>query len=57
MKLFVEINLRKKWLLCWSYNPNKNKILSHLHVIIKVLDDLSKKYDIIILLGDFNNER
>ena len=50
---FVEINLRKKkWLLCYSYNPDKNKILSYLHVISKVLDDLSKKYD----KSDFNNE-
>ena len=54
--LFAEINLTKKWLLCCSYNPNKNKSLSHLHAIGKVLDDLSKKYYNIILLGDFNNE-
>ena len=34
--VFVETNLRiKKWLLCCSYNPDKNKILSHLHVISK----------------------
>ena len=53
----VEINLRKKkWLLCCSYNLDKNKILPHLHVISKALDDLSKKYDNLILLGDFNNE-
>ena len=39
-----------------SYNPDKNKILSHLHVISKALDDLSKKYDNFILLGNFNNE-
>ena len=44
------------WLLCCSYNPDKNKILSHLHVINKALDDLSKKYDNFILLGDFSNE-
>ena len=54
---FIEINLRKKkWLLCCSYNPDKNKILSHLHDISKALDDLSKKYDNFILLGDFSNE-
>ena len=54
---FVEINLRrKKWLRCCSYNPDKNKILSHLHVISKALDDLSKKYDNFILLRDFNKE-
>ena len=31
---FVEIILRKKWLLCCSYNPDKNKILSNLHDVI-----------------------
>ena len=30
--------------------------MSHLHVISKDLDDLSKKYDTFILLCDFNNE-
>ena len=28
---FAEIILRKKWLLCYSYNPDKNKILCYLH--------------------------
>ena len=37
-------------------NPDKNKILFHLHAISKALDDLSKKNDNFILLGDFNNE-
>ena len=31
---FVEIILRKKWLLCCSYNPDKNKTLSYLHNVI-----------------------
>ena len=54
---FAEINLRKiKWLLCCSYNPDKNKILSYIHVISKALDDMRKNYDNFILLGDFNNE-
>ena len=43
---FVEINLRKKWLLCCSYNPNKKK-LPHLQVISKAQDDLAR--NIIIL--------
>ena len=34
----------------------KIKFWSHLHVISKALDDSSKKYDNVILLGDFNNE-
>ena len=38
----VVINPRKKIVVfCCSYNPNKNKTLSHLHVIGKALDDLS----------------
>ena len=54
---FAEIKLRKiKWLLCCSYNPDKNKILSYLNVISKALDDMRKNYDNFILLGDFNNE-
>ena len=49
--VFVETNLRiKKWLLCCSYNPDKNKILSHLHLLA------NQKYDNVILLGDFSNE-
>ena len=31
---FVEIILRKKWLLCCFYNPDKNKILCYLHDVI-----------------------
>lgn len=54
---FIEIYLRKKkWLLCCSCNPNKNRILSHLHAISKALDDLKKKYNNVILLGEFSNE-
>ena len=56
-KFFVETNLRKKkCLFCCSYNPDKNQIVSRLHVISKTLDDLSKKYDNFVLLGNFNNE-
>ena len=39
-----------------SFNSNKNKILPLLHIISNDVDDLSKKYDNIILLGDFNIE-
>ena len=44
------------WRFCCFYNENQNKILSHLHVISKSLDDLSKNYDTVILLGDLNIE-
>ena len=30
--------------------------LSHLHIISKAPDELSKKYDYVILLGDFNSK-
>ena len=60
MKLLKDFLLKliweKKWLLCCSYNRDKNKILPHLHIITKALDHLSKKYDF-VLLSDFNNER
>ena len=45
---------KKKWFLCYFYNSNKSRILSHLHVISKALDYLSKKNDNAILLSDFN---
>ena len=43
---------KKKWLLCGTYNPNRNDIVNH-------LDSLSKNlalYDIYIVIGDFNIE-
>ena len=39
----------KKWLLCCCYNPNKNNILFHLYIT-------GKKYDNVILLGNFNTK-
>ena len=53
--LFIEINLRKKkWLLCCSYNPHKNLILTHLNDIQVILDIQSSKYKSFLLFGDFN---
>ena len=52
--LFVEINIRrKKWLLCCSYNPDKNNISYHLHHLNKCLDVYLKHYNLLIL-GDLN---
>ena len=48
--LFIELNLKKKWLLCCSYNPHRRFISNHLADIGKNLD-LSTNYDN-ILLGD-----
>ena len=51
----IEINIRKKkWLLFYTYNPNKNLIPNHLKEIGKNLDNYSSKYDNFILLGDLN---
>ena len=55
-KSLLKLIREKMWLLWCSHNPDQSKILSQLHVIGKALDDLSKKYDNFILLGDFNNE-
>ena len=52
---YVEINLqKKKWLLCCSYNPNKNTIKSHTEILHKGLALYSSKYENFIVLGDFN---
>ena len=53
---YVELNFRKKkWQLNCSYNPNNNNIESHLNCLSRRKDPLSSKYEIIILLGDFNS--
>ena len=52
---YVEINLRKKkWLLCCTYNPNKNKIQFRLENLTKSLALNSSNYENLIILGDFN---
>ena len=54
---YIELNIRiKRFLLCCSYNPNKNQITKHLAVISKNLDTFSSKYDSFILIGDLNSE-
>ena len=50
-------NLRKrKWLVCCSYNPQKDNISNHLQLIRKKLDLYSSNYESIFLVGDFNSE-
>ena len=43
---FVEIDLRnkKKWLLCYSYNPKKYLITQHLYALSKNIDIFTSKY-------------
>ena len=51
----IDINLRKrKWLLNCSYNPHKNLIKNHLECLSRIIDELGKKYDNCIFVGDFN---
>ena len=54
---YVELNLLKnKWLLCCSYNPNKNNINNHIGALSKNLALYSTSYENLLLLGDFNVE-
>ena len=53
---YVEINLRKaKWLLCYSYNPNRCKINFHLEDLNQSLA-LYSSHENFIIIGDFNVE-
>ena len=58
--LSIKINIRKKkWLLCCSYNRNKNNISKHLYCLSNGLDtscQYCSQYDNIMLLGDLNVE-
>ena len=52
----MEINLRTKNDLFAALIIQIKNSLSHLHIISKAPDELSKKYDYVILLGDFNSK-
>ena len=55
--LFIELNFRKKkWLLCCTYNPNRNKISNHLDLLRRSLDWHSAEYEDFIIVRDFNTE-
>ena len=53
---FVEVNIRKKWLLGCTYSPYKSNISNHLHHLNKGLDVYLKSYDNILIMGDLNLE-
>ena len=54
---FTEINLRKKkWLMCWCYNPNKSLINKFTHDIGKALDSFIGNYDNFLIVEDLNPE-
>ena len=54
--IFVEINLRKKVVLCCSYKPKTSLISKHLNKISKRFDLLSSNYEKFMLIGDLNAE-
>ena len=47
---------KKKWLLCFSYNPHKALIKKHMNELGKAVDINLNKYDHTLLIGDFNSE-
>ena len=54
---FTEILLKScKWLICYSYNPNRINVATHLGETGKALDTYSKKYENTLLISDFNVE-
>ena len=55
---FTEILLKScKWLMCYSYNPNRINVATHLGETGKALDTYSKKYEKTLLISDFNVEQ
>ena len=57
--LLVEINLDilniwKKWLISFSYNPKKTSLSNHIAALIRSLDLSTTKYEDLYFLGDFN---
>ena len=42
------------WLLCCSYNSNKLQIAFHLQEISNEINAYCNKYEIILIMGDFN---
>ena len=55
--IYVELKFCKKnWLLCCTYNPNRNIIRNHLAPLKTSLNPYSTKYDNLIVIGDLNAE-
>ena len=55
--MVIEINLKnRKWLIVCSYNPHKSMIQNHLNIISKRFDELCKKYENFILIGEINSD-
>lgn len=55
--LYIELNFpKKKWLLSYSYNPNKNN-MNHLDALRGNRDLYSTEFGYVIFLGDLQNLR
>ena len=50
----ILIEMKKKCLLCFKYNPDKSLIESHLRQLQKQLDASSERYDHFLIMRDFN---
>ena len=49
------MNLRnKKWLMCFTYDPNKSLLKHHLNEIQTQLEFFYKNYERLLIMGDFN---
>ena len=54
--LYVEVNIRKKkWLLCYTYNPHKNNMFNHLYHLNKSLDAYLKHCNTLLFEWFFKN--
>ena len=56
LKIFEGIFRKKKFLLCCSYNAQKNLISDDLNILGKVLDTQMKIYSNFLIADDFNSE-
>ena len=55
--IFVKLFLhKKKWLLSFAYNTNKNSISNDLDLLRKSFNLFSANYEILLVLGDFHVE-
>ena len=53
--IYVELDFCKEnWLLCCTYNPNRNITINHLEALKRSLDSYSTKYDNLMVIGDLN---
>ena len=55
--IYVKLNFCKKnWLLCCTYNQNRNIITNHLDALKRSLDPYCTKYDKLMVIRDLNAE-